>query len=313
MREETLAIVRRMQDNEATDQRVYAALAKQASLQKNSEILEKMSHDEGLHCAVWGRYTGIEAKADMFRVCLFVVLGKIFGLVFVINLMEGGEDDSAENYRKLMEELPEARSIMEDETRHEAQLAAMIHEEKLSYISSMVLGLNDALVELTGALAGFTLALNDNRMVGMAGFITGVAATLSMAASEYLSKKADTSEKHPLKAAVYTGVAYMITVAFLLLPYIVFESPLVALGFCLFDAALIILGFTYFVSVVRKESFVRGFTEMITISFSVAGISFLIGWAARSCLKVSQKRLPYGRGAAAGFGKCRLRHEPRFP
>ncbi|MFQ8890139.1 MAG: VIT1/CCC1 transporter family protein [Bilophila wadsworthia] len=218
MREETLAIVRRMQDNEATDQRVYAALAKQASLQKNSEILEKMSHDEGLRCAVWGRYTGIEAKADMFRVWLFVVLGKIFGLVFVINLMEGGEDDSAENYRKLMEELPEARSIMEDETRHEAQLAAMIHEEKLSYISSMVLGLNDALVELTGALAGFTLALNDNRMVGMAGFITGVAATLSMAASEYLSKKADTSEKHPLKAAVYTGVAYMITVAFLLLP-----------------------------------------------------------------------------------------------
>ena len=278
MREETLAIVRRMQDNEATDQRVYAALAKQASLQKNSEILEKMSHDEG--------YTGIEAKADMFRVWLFVVLGKIFGLVFVINLMEGGEDDSAENYRKLMEELPEARSIMEDETRHEAQLAAMIHEEKLSYISSMVLGLNDALVELTGALAGFTLALNDNRMVGMAGFITGVAATLSMAASEYLSKKADTSEKHPLKAAVYTGVAYMITVAFLLLPYIVFESPLVALGFCLFDAALIILGFTYFVSVVRKESFVRGFTEMITISFSVAGISFLIGWAARSWLNI---------------------------
>ena len=286
MKEETLAIVRRMQDNEATDQRVYAALAKQASLQKNSEILEKMSHDEGLHCAVWGRYTGIEAKADMFRVWLFVVLGKIFGLVFVINLMEGGEDDSAENYRTLMEELPEARSIMEDETRHEAQLAAMIHEEKLSYISSMVLGLNDALVELTGALAGFTLALNDNRMVGMAGFITGVAATLSMAASEYLSKKADTSEKHPLKAAVYTGVAYMITVAFLLLPYIVFESPLVALGFCLFDAALIILGFTYFVSVVRKESFVRGFTEMITISFSVAGISFLIGWAARSWLNI---------------------------
>ena len=286
MREETLAIVRRMQDNEATDQRVYAALAKQASLQKNSEILEKMSHDEGLHCAVWGRYTGIEAKADMFRVWLFVVLGTIFGLVFVINLMEGGEDDSAENYRKLMVELPEARSIMEDETRHEAQLAAMIHEEKLSYISSMVLGLNDALVELTGALAGFTLALNDNRMVGMAGFITGVAATLSMAASEYLSKKADTSEKHPLKAAVYTGVAYMITVAFLLLPYIVFESPLVALGFCLFDAALIILGFTYFVSVVRKESFVRGFTEMITISFSVAGISFPIGWAARSWLNI---------------------------
>ena len=78
---------------------------------------------------------------------------------------------------------PETRSIMEDETRHEAQLMTMIHEEKLSYISSVVLGLNDAhWVELTGALAWFTLALNDNCMVGMAGFITGVATLSSMAA-----------------------------------------------------------------------------------------------------------------------------------
>lgn len=291
MREEVLAIARRMQDNEATDQRVYVTLAKQASLQENNEILEKMSHDEGLHCAVRDRYTGVEAKADVFRVWLFMVLRRIFGLVFMINLMEGGEDGFAENYRKLMEELPEARSIMEDEIHHEAQLAATIHEEKPSYISSMVPGLSDALVELTGALAGFTLALNDNRMVGMAGFITGVTATLSMAASEYLSKRADTSEKHPLKAAVYTGVAHMITVAFPLLPYIVLESPLVVLEFCLLDTALITLGFTYFVSVMRKEPFVRGFTKMITISFNVAGISFLIGWAARSWLNIDMRAI----------------------
>lgn len=286
MKKELLATVRAMQINEATDQRVYQALAKQATTEKNRQTLERMARDEATHCAVWQSYTGVEARARMFRVWLFTVLGKIFGLVFVINLLEKGEDDSAGGYGVLLEELPEVRSIMEDEIRHEEQLAAMIHEEKLSYISSMVLGLNDALVELTGALAGFTLALDNNRMVGMAGFITGVAATLSMAASEYLSKKADTSEKHPLKAATYTGVAYMFTVAFLLLPYIVFDNPLTALGFCLLDAGLIILGFTYFVSVVRKESFLRGFTEMLTISFSVAGISFLIGWAARSWLNL---------------------------
>lgn len=286
MKEETLALVRAMQDNEATDERVYAALAKQAGTPKNREILEHMARDEAGHCRVWARYTGAEARPDMFRVRLYVVLGKIFGLVFVINLLESGEDLAAREYERLVADIPEAKGIMEDETRHEEQLAAMIHEEKLTYISSMVLGLNDALVELTGALAGFTLALDDNRMVGMAGFITGVAATLSMAASEYLSKKADAKEEHPLKAAVYTGVAYLITVALLLVPYIVFSSPLVALGFCLLNAALIILGFTYFVSVVRKESFVRGFTEMIAISFSVAAVSFLIGWAARTWLNI---------------------------
>lgn len=281
MKAETMAIVRRMQNNEATDQQIYTALAQLTASGNNRQVLERIARDEAGHCAVWQRYTQKEARVNRFRVRFYTLLGRIFGLVFVINLLESGEDDAVENYRALGRELPEALSIMEDETRHEAQLVDLIKEEKLNYISSMVLGLNDALVELTGALAGFTLALNDNRMVSMAGFITGVAATLSMAASEYLAKKADTTEKHPLKAAVYTGVAYMVTVAFLLFPYVVLADPLPALAVCLGNAALIILGFTYFVSVVRKTSFLRGFTEMITISFSVAGISFLIGWGAR--------------------------------
>ena len=281
MKAETMAIVRQMQDNEATDHAIYTALAKLTRSAENRRILEKIASDEAVHRAVWERYTGIQAQVNRFRVRLFVLLGRLFGLVFVINLLESGEEDAATTYSRLAGDLPEARGILEDENRHEAQLAAMIHEESLSYISSMVLGLNDALVELTGALAGFTLALNDNRVVGMAGFITGVAATLSMAASEYLSKKADPHEAHPLKAAVYTGIAYLITVALLLLPYLLLESPLIALFCCLVIAGLIIFGFTYFVSVVRKTSFLRGFLEMIGISFSVAAISFFIGWAAR--------------------------------
>ncbi len=286
MKAETLAIVRQMQDNEATDHAIYAALAKLTRSPENRRVLEKIASDEAVHSAMWARHTGVESRVNRFRVRLFVLLGRIFGLVFVINLLESGEEDASAIYTGLAGELPEARGILEDENRHEAQLAAMIHEESLSYISSMVLGLNDALVELTGALAGFTLALNDNRVVGMAGFITGVAATLSMAASEYLSKKADPGEKHPLKAAVYTGIAYMITVALLLLPYMLLNSPLAALFFCLVIAGLIILGFTYFVSVVRKTSFMRGFLEMIGISFSVAAISFFIGWAARAWFNI---------------------------
>lgn len=286
MNAETLAIIRTMQHNEATDQRIYAALAKQTRSAANRDVLEKMARDEAGHCAIWEKYTGEKSKPNMFRVWWFCMLGRIFGLVFVINLLESGEEGATSVYTRLAGELPEARGMMEDEDRHEAQLAAMLSEERLSYISSMVLGLNDALVELTGALAGFTLALNDNQLVGMAGFITGVAATLSMAASEYLSKKADKTEKHPLKAAIYTGIAYMITVIFLLLPYLFFSSPLIALLFCLINAGLIIWGFTYFVSVVRKEPFWSGFLEMIAISFGVAAISFLIGWAARAWIGV---------------------------
>ena len=275
-----------MYDNEATDALLYAALARQTKSAHNRELLEKMSRDEEKHRAIWSRYVQRAPKVNRAKVWLFAVLARVFGLVFVINLMESGEDKAVATYSKLGTVLPVALEILEDESKHEDYLISMLKEERLSYISSMVLGLNDALVELTGALAGFTLALNDNTMIGLAGFITGVAATLSMAASEYLAKKAYPHESHPLKAAAYTGIAYLITVVLLLTPYALTSKPLVALGFCLFNATLVIVGFTFFVSVVRKQSFWHGFREMMLISFSVALISFLIGWGARIWLNL---------------------------
>lgn len=88
----------------------------------------------------------------------------------------------------------------------------------------MVLGLNDALVELTGVLAGLTLALQNTRLVAMTGFITGIAASLSMSASEYLSAKSEEGPQDPLKASIYTGSAYVLTVLFLIFPYLLFTN-----------------------------------------------------------------------------------------
>ena len=285
MNDETMAVLRTMQINEATDHRIYARLAARAD-SPNREVLARMAADEARHCKVWEGYTGRPARPVVWKVWWYTLLAWVFGLTFVVNLLEDGEELAQDHYRKLVEELPETRGILEDETRHEAELADMIDEERLKYIGSMVLGLNDALVGLTGALAGFTLALGSNATVGLAGFITGVAATLSMAASEYLSKKSDPHEKHPIKAAVYTGIAYLITVTLLLLPYVLTSSPYLALGICLFTAACIIFVFTFFVSVVRREAFRPQFLEMLCISFGVAAVSFLIGWAARTWLGI---------------------------
>lgn len=286
MRPETLKLVREMYDDEATDSLIYSMMAQKTKSEHNRAILERMSADEAQHREIWRRYAGREPKISAFKVRLYTFLTRFFGLVFVINLMESGEEAAIARYRELGHEVPVALKVLDDETRHEAELTDMIEDEGLTYISSIVLGLNDALVELTGALAGFTLALRDNTMIGLAGFITGVAATLSMAASEYLAKKSEGGGKHPLKAATYTGIAYLFTVTLLLIPYALFSSPLVALGFCLGNAALIILGFTYFVSVVRRTSFRRGFLEMLSISLGVAAIAFLIGWAARAWLNL---------------------------
>lgn len=286
MRPDLLAVIRHIRDTEATDARLYAMLAARAGSDHNRDVLQKIAADEEKHAALWTKLADGPARVNGLKVRIFEFLARVFGLVFVSNLMADGENKAIAVYSALGKDVPVALEVLEDESRHEEQLVALLQEEKLSYIGSMVLGLNDALVELTGALAGFTLALNDNTMVGLAGFITGVAATLSMAASEYLAKKADESEKHPVKAAMYTGFSYMLTVFLLLLPYMLLPSPLMAMGFCLVNATLIIALFTFFVAVVRRRSFWKGFREMMTISFTVALISFLIGWAARAWLNL---------------------------
>lgn len=111
---------------------------------------------------------------------------KIFGLIFAAKMMERGEKEAKEVYAGLLEGLLEAERILRDELEHEELLIDMIDEEKIGYIGSMVLGLNDALVGLTGAPAGFTFTLQNSRLIGAAGLITGIAASLSMSASEYL-------------------------------------------------------------------------------------------------------------------------------
>lgn len=286
MKEKSLEIIKNMQVNELTEYYIYSALAAHVK-GRNGEVLASIAKAEKRHAGIWGRYTGVTPSPRRGKVIFYRILSVIFGLTFVINMMEGGEEGAQETYESIADDVPEALSIYKEEQEHEHELIAMIDEERLRYISSMVLGLNDALVELTGALAGFTFALGNSLTICMAGFITGSAATLSMAASEYLSKKNDTTEKHPLKAAVYTGIAYMIVVTMLLIPYAIFPTPLLSLTFCLVNAGLVILIFTFYVSVVRREPFKPAFFEMISISFGVAALSFCIGWAARTILGIN--------------------------
>ena len=193
--------------------------------------------------------------------------------------MESSEENAHNNYDKYAH-IPDLQRLAHEEEVHEQKLISLINEERLEYMGSVVLGLNDALVEFTGALAGFTLALSDSTLTGS---ITGIAAALSMASSEYLSTKSEGDDKkHPVKAAVYTGIAYLITVVSLVTPFILISNVIVALGVMLTMALIIIALFNYYYSVARGESFRKRFTEMAVLSFSVAGISFLIGYALKT-------------------------------
>ncbi len=278
-------VLLKFQVAEAQGYELYSFLAQHAD-GKNAEILNRIARDELNHYRILKKYTGKDVKPPFFSTLMMKILSFILGYTFIIKMMELSEKKAEAGYKTILEDIPEARKMLEDEQVHEDRLVAMLSEERIGYIGSMVLGLNDAIVELTGTLAGLTFALRISKIVGLAGLITGIAASLSMAASEYLSQKSERTGKNPLKASFYTGVAYVFTVALLIFPFFVFHSPYWALALSLFDAFLVILVFTFFVSIVKEESFRGLFFEMILISFGVAIFSFLIGIVARAILNV---------------------------
>ena len=274
------------QRREITEYHVYSRLAGVVKDKHNSEILQRIGDDELRHAQFWARYTGQEVKPDRFVVFLFYWLARILGITFGIKLMELGEERAQVNYTAIAEYIPEAERIAHEEDAHEQQLIALIDEELLNYVGSMVLGLNDALVELTGALAGLTFALQNNKLVALSGLITGIAASLSMAASEYLSRKSEGKFDTALTSSMYTGAAYICTVVLLILPYFLFQHHIISLTATLVVALLIILCFSFYVSVVQELSFKERFLEMAVLSMGVALISFVVGYLLQSVLGV---------------------------
>jgi VIT1/CCC1 family predicted Fe2+/Mn2+ transporter len=274
------------QRNEITEYLIYKKLAGIIKNQPNKEILENISQDELSHYEFFKGITQEQVQPDKFKILLYVFLARIFGLNFGLRLMENGEDLAQDVYDKLKEISPKIDEVIYDEKTHENQLIELINEERLVYASSVVLGLNDALVELTGALVGFTLALQNTRLVAIVGLITGIAASLSMAASEYLSTKQEDTEKNPLKASIYTGIAYVATVTLLILPYLFFKNIYFCLSLVVAGALSVIFIFTFYISVAKNLNFKKRFLEMAGISLGVAAINYLIGLIIRNVFKI---------------------------
>ena len=96
MKESTLRLLNTMQVNEATDCLIYRKLAKRAK-GPNRDLLIQMAEDEARHCATWGKYTGKHAVPNKLKVFWYNILGFLFGLTFVINLLESAENTAGEH------------------------------------------------------------------------------------------------------------------------------------------------------------------------------------------------------------------------
>ncbi len=274
----TRALILKMQHSEITEYAIYQKIALKTKDAENKAILIRIGDQEKAHADIWQKYTGQSLKPKAYKVFIYTLMHKIFGLVFVLRLMERGENFAQSQYESLANDVPEALLIHQEEAQHEQDLIDILTEERLQYIRSIVLGLNDALVELTGALAGLTFAISNTQIISLSGLITGIAASMSMAASEYLSTHAE-GRKDALKSSIYTGTAYVIVVSMLIIPYLLLDNRFIALAIMLSTALVIIFVFNYYMSIALNLSFKKRFLQMAIISMGVATISFVIGLA----------------------------------
>lgn len=284
---ESLKIIKKMQQSELTESAIYEKIAKFAKGDENKQILLRLSKEEKNHYEIWKKYTGIEMKTNKFKVLKYKLLARIFGFTFAVKLMEKGEENAQSEYDLLAKEVEESVIIKQQEEEHERALLSMLDEERLRYVGSMVLGLNDALVELTGSLAGFTFAMQNTKLIALSGLIIGVSATFSMASSEFLAARSE-GRKDAFKSCLYTGIAYLITVILLIAPYLLFNNSqyMIALGSMIAVVLLIITVFTYYTSIAQDKPFKSRFFEMALISITVAVLSFFVGVLAKQLFGV---------------------------
>ncbi|QKF73239.1 ferritin-like protein (CCC1 domains) [Aliarcobacter faecis] len=269
----------KQQQNEINDYTIYQSLAFYQKDENNKKIFEKIAIEEKSHYDFWVKITNQQLKAQKFVVLFYIFLVKIFGTSFALKTLEKREEGAEEFYKELFDLYPEAKKIYEQETEHEFALIDMLHDKKLVYAGAIVLGMNDALVELTGTLSGLAFAFDKSLVVGLTGLIMGIAASLSMAGSAYLEAKENPNELvKPVTYSLYTGVSYILTTAILVAPFFIFSSIFSSIILMFICAFIAIVSYNFYISVAKDLSFTKRVLQMSAITFGVAIISFLIGY-----------------------------------
>ena len=70
-------------------------------------------------------------------------------------------------------------------------LGCMMRKNNFNSAGAIVLGMHDALVSLTGLIAGLAVAMADRYAIILTAIIASITASLSMAASNYLAVRAN--------------------------------------------------------------------------------------------------------------------------
>ena len=278
--------------DELTDYTVYSKLANKGKPQFR-EAIKRISGMEMKHHNFWKKYCTEEA--DQIKVSNFVInyvffIRLVLGSSFAIKYLEKKEHNTIKKYDSLAhlippEDKPAFDEMVQDEKEHERNLAKDVEGSYIKYISFIVLGLADALVEIAGIHAGSLGIYKSTLITGLAGIIAGAAASIAMASAAYAQAKQGFQGSASV-SAFYTGLSYFLNALILASPYFLTSDRYTAIGVSLVFGILIIAFISYYNSILSEESFIRSFIELAGIMLGASGALYLLGIVVSSVLHI---------------------------
>ena len=281
-------------NDEYNDYTVYKRLAEYRTERnpKLSEVLNKLADTEHRHYEFWKKFVPeFQPKVNGGRVTLILLLRIIFGVTFGVRYLEHHEANVIEFYKSVAALIPPMdrtpfQEMLGDEEEHEKQFSEQVESSAVRYISFVVLGLADALVEITGIHAGSLGIYNSTEIAGLAGVIAGAAASLAMASAAFAQAKQGFTGSAKL-SAIYTGVSYFVTAVVLASPYFLTRSMLTALSASLILAIVIVAFTTFYSSIISNKSFKRDFAEILSILFGTTAVLYVLGYVIRFTIGIT--------------------------
>lgn len=270
--------------DELTDHTVYKRLST-LGIERNQEFrdnLVKLAATELGHYEFWKKYApDEEIRVDGMKVFVALLVRLLLGTTFAVRYLERNETKVIRRYKSVAHTIPAAdaegfQRMLSDEEDHERGFELKIQGGLIRYISFVVLGLADAVVEIAGIHAGSLGIYNSTRLAGLAGVIAGAAASVAMSSAAYAQAKQGFQGSARL-SAVYTGVSYFAAALILASPYFFTESMTLALGVSLFLAVLLVAFIVFYSAVISGKPFARDFLEITGIMFGATFALYVLG------------------------------------
>jgi VIT1/CCC1 family predicted Fe2+/Mn2+ transporter len=280
--------------DEYTDYVVYKKLSGLSfeKRHKFSSTLKKLASMEYGHYKFWSRYCPERTpKVSQLKVYFIILVRMLLGVTFAVKYLERNEMATINKYKQVAALIPQRdkaqfKRMVADEVEHENKFASQFDEPHIKYISFIVLGLADALVEIAGIHAGSLGIYNHTELAGLAGIIAGAAASIAMASAAYAQAKTGFKGSATL-SAVYTGISYFVTAVILATPYFLTNVMINALSTSIILAILLIAFISAYGSVISGSSFKKDFIEITSIMLGATVALFLLGLTIRSLVGIT--------------------------